>query len=532
MHDHLGNQTLNGLLDQRAAEHSDRRFLTFEDRDGRVQELTYGELHELVTRCAGGLAGLGLGPGDMVVVHMANAPELLVTWFAVTRLGAVLVPSNTANTADELRYLLEVTGARRVVTEERWLQTVERAVGGVAGDHEIVVARGSAGVHRAFDDLLDPAACPPGHPGRADVSGDDLAELIFTSGTTSKPKGVMLTHANLVNAGFHAIHCLWLADDERCLTALPLFHVNAQAMSVLPALVLGSSVVLIEEFRASKFWAQVRRHRATQTCLVAMQLRTLIAQPPDDADRRHHVRRLFFAINVTDEEKDAFEQRFGVSLINGYGCTEAMTLLACAPVAGPRRWPSVGRPAVGRRIVLLDEAGEEVGPGEVGEVVVEGMPGRDLMLGYYRDSAETASAFRGGRFHTGDNARVDEEGFLYFVDRKKNMIKRSGENIAAAEVEAVLSTHPMVVEACVLGVPDPLRDEAVAAVVVPAAGSSVSADELVAHCARRLAKFKVPTVVRFRDELPKTSIGKIRRDVLARELREPTAEPTGSVDHG
>lgn len=531
MYDQLGNQSINDLLDERAAEHGGRTFLTFEGRDERVHELTYGELHQLVRRCSRGLAKLGIGRGDTVVVQLANSPEFLVTWFAVTRLGAVFVPSNTANTASELGYLLVVTEAGLVITEERYLETVERAVAEQGRPCEIVLARGGTHRGRTFDDLLGPEQVPADESGRPDVTGDDLAELIFTSGTTSKPKGVMLTHANLVNAGYHAIHCLWLAQDERCLTALPLFHVNAQAMSVLPALVLGASVVLEEEFRASKFWAQVRRHRATQTCLVAMQLRTLLAQPPADGERDHLVRRLFFAINVSDQEKAAFEQRFGVSLINGYGCSEAMTLLACSPVAGARRWPSVGRPAVGRRIMLLDESGHEVAPGEVGEVVVEGTPGRDIMLGYYRDPEETAKALRGGRFHTGDNARVDD-GFLYFVDRKKNMIKRSGENVAAAEVEAVLVEHPMVAEACVLGVPDALRDEAVAAVVVLRDGGRASADEITEYCARHLAKYKVPTIVRFRAALPKTSIGKVRRDVLDAELRAPAAAETGGASGG
>ena len=198
-----------------------------------------------------------------------------------------------------------------------------------------------------------------------------------------------------------------------------------------------------------------------------MQLRTILAQPPAEGERDHQVRRLFYAINVTDAEKESFEQRFGITLINGYGLSEGMTLLTCAPVVGPRRWPSIGLPSPGRRILLLDDQGNEVAPGEVGEIVAVGRPGRDIMLGYYKDPEATEAALRpGGRMHTGDNAYADEQGYLYFFDRKKDMIKRAGENVSALEVESVVLDHPLVVEAAVIGVPDDIRDEAVAVVVV------------------------------------------------------------------
>jgi crotonobetaine/carnitine-CoA ligase len=202
-------------------------------------------------------------------------------------------------------------------------------------------------------------------------------------------------------------------------------------------------------------------------------------------------------------------------LINGYGLSEGMTLLTCAPVVGPRRWPSIGLPSPGRRILLLDDDGNEVAPGEVGEIVAVGTPGRDIMLGYYKDPAATEAALRpGGRMHTGDNAYADEHGYLYFFDRKKDMIKRAGENVSALEVESVVLDHPQVLEAAVFGVPDDIRDEAVAVVVVTSGPDALDADQLIAFCVGRLAKFKVPTIVRFADELPKTSIGKVRKDEL------------------
>jgi crotonobetaine/carnitine-CoA ligase len=523
MLDPVGERTLTDLLDEQAGLYGDQELLVFEDRAGAISELTYAGFRERVLRCAAGFARSGVTQGDFVVVHLRNCPEVLIAWFAMARLGAVLVPSNIANTASEIEHLLAVSGARLAITEPDLLTTVEQAVAAAGRSVDIVIARGEPGPHARFDDLLADTGEP--EIPAADVGSSDVCELIFTSGTTRKPKAVMITHAMCLRAGLDAVHCLWLQPGERCFTALPLFHVNAQAMSLFGAMTVGGTLVLVEEFRASRFWSQVRAHRATQTAIVAMQLRTLIAQPPAPDERDHQLRRLFFAINVTDHEKETFEARYGVSLINGYGLSEAMTLLAVAPIGGPRRWPSIGLPSPGRRIELVDADGNEVAPGEVGEITVLGDPGRDILLGYYGDEEATAAALRDGRLHTGDNAYADAEGYLYFFDRKKDMIKRAGENVSAIEVEATLIDHPQIAEAAVVGVPDDIRDEAVAAVVVASEPGGLSADEVIVHCREHLSKFKVPTVVHFVDELPKTSIGKVRKDDLRKLLADVAAEP-------
>jgi crotonobetaine/carnitine-CoA ligase len=517
--DPMGERTLNHLLAERVAERPDQVFLTYEDKDGGISDLSYRQFQERVDRVAAGLDRLAVRQKDFVVVHLTNSPEFLLSWFAFARLGVTLVPSNTANTARELEYIIGFSGARVVITEPAFLDTVEAGIEAAGVEAQVIVARGRAEGLVAFDDLAATGAAPPSPV----VSSLDLAELIFTSGTTRKPKAVMLTHAHCLRAGLDSVHCLWLDEGERCLTALPMFHVNAQAMSLLGTLTVGGTLIMLEEFRATKFWTQVRAHGATQTCLVAMQLRTILAQPPAPDEQDHVVRRLFFAINVTDQEKDAFEARFGVSLINGYGLSEAMTLLTCSPIVGPRRWPSIGLASPGRRLLLVDDHGVEVPTGEVGEIVVEGTPGRDLLLGYYRDEEATAAALKGNRLHTGDNAYADAEGYLYFFDRKKDMIKRAGENVSAIEVEWAIIDHPGVVEASVVGIPDPIRDEAVAAVVVRE-DAELTGDDVIEWCRRRLSKFKVPTVVTFVDELPKTSIGKVRKDEVRKHLATRATE--------
>jgi carnitine-CoA ligase len=259
---------------------------------------------------------------------------------------------------------------------------------------------------------------------------------------------------------------------------------------------------------------QVRAHGATQTSIVAMLLRTLLAQPEAADDREHALRRVSFALNVTTTEKEQFERRFGVELLNGYGLSEAMTEVTACPVYGAKRWPSVGQPAFGREVRVVDDQGREVPQGEVGEITVRGVPGRTIMKEYYKDPAATARTITNGWLHTGDNGYFDEVGFLYFVDRAKDMIKRAGENISASEVEGVIAEHPEIVSVAVIGVPDPIRDEAVMAFVVTEPGATLTVEEVVAHCAQHLAGFKIPTIVQFCDDLPMTSIGKIEKKQL------------------
>ena len=517
--DTTGDFTLADLLADRVANYGEREFLIFEDKDGERSTYTYAEFARLVERCAQGLHLRGVGQGDFVVIHLTNCPEFVIAWFAFARLGAVFVPSNVANTTPELAHILSVTGARFIISQAAYADTIRAAIDDAGTATKLVTARSHVDGAIAFDELLD----NDGEPPAPEVSSNDLAELIFTSGTVKKPKPVMLTHANCVRAGLHSVHSLWLDEGERALTALPLFHVNAQALSLLGTLTVAGTLILLEEFRATKYWRQVREHEATTTCLVAMQLRTLVRQPPGENERDHKVRKLFYAINVTDAEKEEFERRYGVTLINGYGMTETMTLLCVSPVVGSRRWPSIGLPAPGRRLRLVDDEGNDVKTGEVGEIVVVGVPGRDMFLGYYNDPEATAEVLRDDGLHTGDNAYADEHGFLYFFDRKKDMIKRAGENVSALEVEAVIQGHPKVAEVAVVGVPDPIRDEAVAAVIVAVADAEVSSDEITEWCRTRLSKFKVPTVVVTVAELPKTSIGKIRKADL-RQALTPAAQ--------
>ncbi|MGR6520342.1 AMP-binding protein (plasmid) [Rhodococcus erythropolis] len=516
--DIVGNRTLRDLLDERANRYQDKTFIVFENKDGVVTEATYGEFQNRVDRAAAAFADLGIKQGDKVAVHIYNCPEILEVWFGLATIGAAMVPSNVANTEGELTYVLEFSGAVAVVTQPSLLETVTAAVDAVPGVKHVVLARTSKAAAGTvlFEDIMRTETMTP----RPAIDSEDVVQVLFTSGTTARPKGVLLTHANALHGGERESRGLLLDESDRCMSALPVFHVNAQVITVLSSMTVGGTCILLEEFRATKYWDQVRRHGATQTSLVAMQARTLLAQPPRETDRDHRLRRTFYALNISTEEKDAFEDRYGVELINAYGSSETMTLVSLAPVFGPKKWPSIGKPLLGRTVRLVDPDGNDVPVGSVGEIIVQGVPGRTLMKGYHNNPEATANALRDGWFWTGDNAYADEDGYLFWFDRRSDMIKRAGENISTAEVEFVINEHPDVAEVAVIGVPDPLRDEAVKAVIVPVAGATVTQEQIREFCVGRLAHFKIPTFVELRDTLPKTSIGKISKGVLRNESVE------------
>lgn len=514
--DIVGHRTLRDLLTEREHRLGDKTFLTFVDRDTNATDYTYREFVRDVRAVASGFAAHGIGCGDKVVIHLPNCPQFLLAWFGLAWIGAIAVPSNTANTATEMTHVLSLSEAVCVVTDPEHADMLAE----VADRHPQVRLRVSIGTGvpnwMPFAALLDHGDTPPHVP----IDSEDVVELLFTSGTTAQPKAVMLTHANCLFAGEREWRVTGLDSSDRCLTALPLFHVNAQTITILSALTVGASCVLLAEYSASRFWSLVRDHAATAITVVAMQLRTLLAQPSTSRDRDHQVRRVIYALNVPDLEKDQFEQRYGVELINGYGLSEAMTIVTAAPVHGDKRWPSIGLPAIDRRVRIIDPDGNDVPVGEVGEIIVAGVPGRTLMKGYYNNPAATAEVLREGWLHTGDNGFFDERGYVYFFDRSKDVIKVAGENVSGSEIERVLLSHPNITEAAVVPATHAIRDEVPVAFVVARPGIRLTSEDVLTHCRQHLAKFKIPAVVELCDALPKTSIGKVEKRQLRRHVQD------------
>jgi crotonobetaine/carnitine-CoA ligase len=332
---------------------------------------------------------------------------------------------------------------------------------------------------------------------------------------------VMVSHANYLAAGSTVADAIELGEGDRQYVVLPLFHGNAQYYSTMSALMRGASIALMDRFSASRYFDKCIEYGATVASLFAAPMRMILAQPNNEQHRDNDLRVVLFAQSLTPQQLDDWQQRFDAPLSQLWGMTETMGPPLMNPLRGERRNWTVGKPSGDYEVALVDESGAVLASGEEGEIVVRGIPGETLMSGYFRNPEATNTTLHDGWLHTGDNAIRDEDGYYRFVDRKKDMIKRSGENVSTAEVENVVLQHPAVFECAVVGLPDELRDEAIVAVVVPHAGQCVTEPELIEFCAARLASFRVPQRIVFEQSLPKTSVGKIQkhliRDTLLRE---------------
>ncbi|MFY9888109.1 MAG: AMP-binding protein [Streptosporangiaceae bacterium] len=514
-----------GLLARHAADPA-RVFAIAEDEQGRPTVISYAQQLSRARAAAGALAALGVRPGDRVHVHTPNCPEFFDAWFATALLGAVLLPTGPQSTADELRYVLDqarpavslaAPGLREIVSAA--------AVTAGAAPRVIGLTGNEAGALPALAARAQPVPAPEPAGDTAGQPDTRTAAILYTSGTTSRPKGVLVTHANYLAVGAALAAHLAITDQDRWLIALPLFHANAQYYCTMSALVAGASIVLAPRFSASGWARQAAEHGATLGSLFAAPVRMILAQPPGQNEQRSSLRAVLFAQNLTDGQAAAFEQRFGTRLLQLYGMTETVLPPTVNPDSPERRWPSIGRALPGVTLRVAGENGTPVPPGTAGELLVRGVPGVTLAAGYYRDPDATAAAFRDGWLHTGDLARLDGDGFAYFVDRAKDMIKRSGENVSAGEIERVAAGHPAIAECAAIGVPDPVRDEAIVLIAVPAPGTAPRPDELIAWCAGRLAPYKVPASVVFTGALPRTSVGKIAKAQLRSQFLpvSPTA---------
>ncbi|MEW2118933.1 AMP-binding protein [Streptomyces sp. NPDC005474] len=492
-----GTDTVAGVLSAQASRNGDAPFLVFEREPGIVESISWAEQDARARRAAAALAGLGVSAGVRFGVHLANCPEFYDIWFGAAYLGAVMVPTNPISTAAELAYMLSHSGCRVVLTQPDLVATVREA----GADLVVDVTDGWAAGVEPYDGL------PHGTP-------EDLLGVLYTSGTTSRPKGVQITHAAYLAVGDAVSDHIRLRPDDRLLIVLPLFHGNAQYYCSMSALVTGASIALAPKFSASRWAEQAKILGATVASLFAAPLRMILAKDGGMSDREHSLRVTLFAQNISLEQAEEFERRFATPLVQLYGMTETVIPPTMNPLYGTRHPLSIGRPLPGARLKIVDADGVDVEPGSPGELLVGGEPGRTLMSGYLDNPEATAAALVDGWLHTGDMVRAAPDGYLYFFDRAKDMIKRSGENVACGEIERVVDELDGVLESAAVGVPDPMLDEAVHVYVVPRDGARVDPDAVLDHCREQLAKFKVPDAVHVVETLPRTSVGKIQKHLL------------------
>ena len=532
-----GVRTLPALLEARARADPDAPFVLFDDLQGRIIARTYREFDREANRTAHLLGRLGVRRGDTINLLLPNCLEFLALWFGAAKIGAVIVPVNTASSAAELEYLVAHSESRLIFTQAARLDLARQVRAGRPRVEEVLVCgAGAPSPAVDFDGLL--ADCPETPPKVTAPAPTDEAAILYTSGTTARPKGVLVTHANYLCAGETVARAVRLTPQDRHLCVLPLFHGNAQYYSTMSALVAGASVALTARFSASRYFDRAIAHRCTVSSLFAAPIRMLLAQPRRPEHARNDLRAVIFAQSVTPAQLVEWEERFRAPLMQLWGMTETMGPPIINPFDAERRNMSMGLPAPGYTSRLVDESGRPVAHGAIGQIVVRGEPGLSLMKGYYKNPDATAETLRAGWLWSGDNARQDDDGYYHFVDRAKDMIKRAGENVAASEVEAVIREHPGVFDCAVIGVPDEMRDEAILAVVVPRGGkegrppAALTGEAVIGWCRERLAGFRVPQFVRFRAELPRTSVGKIRKHVLRAEIQSAAGSSGGSAGRG
>ncbi|WP_423802542.1 AMP-binding protein [Neobacillus sp. SAB-20_R2A] len=511
MTDIIGNRTIPKLLEEMTALFPKKTFIVFEDKDEQTLSHTYEEFSSRVRRLASALHAYGIRKGDKVLLHLPNNMDFMISWFAITSIGAVMVPTNILSTADEIAYLLEHSETRLVITEDEYVEKFTSFQPQLNG---LILSRskGNQEYGVSLDEVIKQHEPMKAFP---KLSSDDLAAILYTSGTTSKPKGVLITHANYVFVGEIMSRSLRLTPEDRVMIVLPIFHGNGQYYLSMPALTVGASIAITEAFSASRYFKQAKRLEATVGSLFAAPIKMILKKEYDSEDANNNLRLIVFAQSVTSEQLRTFEERYQVPLCQLYGMTETVGTPLINPINGVRDNLSIGRPNIAYNVKLVDENGCEVGDGEEGQIVVSGIPGRTIMKGYFNNETATNETLQAGWLYTGDMARKDPDtDFFYFVDRKKDMIKRAGENIAASEVEFVLNQHQAVFESAVIGVPDEMRDEAIHAFVILKDDYETSAQELIDYCKNKLAKFKVPESVQILSEFPRTSVGKIQKHLL------------------
>ncbi|HEY6245599.1 MAG TPA: long-chain-fatty-acid--CoA ligase [Pyrinomonadaceae bacterium] len=499
-------QNISELLRARIAASPDKVFL-FSQSDGR--QYTYKQFGEAVECTASLLAEKGIKKGDVVSLLMPNGVEYIIAYFACWQLGALAGPINSLLKAQEIAYVISNSEAKALLVNSHFIPTIDLVRQELPQLSNIIVFDCEA-------DATRDAALIGRQP--VEIQPDDEAIIIYTSGTTGKPKGCLLTHRNVISNARQISEWLGFVPEDRLLTVMPLFHMNAVSVTTMSALYAGGSTVVSPKFSASRFWQIVSDYQITSFGSVATMLSMLLTAYPEGVPADLKTKQLRFAMcgsaPVPAETIKRFEEMFGCLVVEGYGLSESTCRSTFNPPDNRRRAGSCGLP-IGNEMRVVDDDDNDVPTGCLGEIVLRG---ENILKGYYKNPEATKNAFRNGWFHTGDVGYRDQDGFYYIVDRKSDMIIRGGENIYPREIDEVLYQHPSVAAAAVVGMPDELYGEEVAAFVVLREGSEVSEEQLIEFCKERLADYKCPKTVRLVKDIPKGPTGKLLKRELVKKL--------------
>lgn len=493
------------LLQARVIANPTKEFLLSE-ADGR--SYTYERFNDAVDRVAAMLQAKGLHRGDVVSLLMPNSVEYVIAYFACWRLGALAGPINSLLKSQEIAYVMSNSEAKALLVHSQFLPIIE-TVGEQAPELSSVIV---------FDDESVSTSDLKAAVSDAEIAESDEAIIIYTSGTTGKPKGCLLTHGNLIANATQISSWLRFTPNDRLLTMMPLFHMNAVSVTTMSALYAGGSTVVSPKFSASRFWQIISDYQITSFGSVATMLSMLLSTYPEGVPAGLKTDQLRFAMcgsaPVPAEVLKTFEETFHCLVIEGYGLSESTCRSTFNPPDERRRPGSCGLP-IGNEMKVVDEDDREVAHGELGEILLRGP---NILKAYYKNAEATETAFRSGWFHTGDIGYRDSDGFYYIVDRKSDMIIRGGENIYPREIDEVLYQHPAIAAAATIGVPDQLYGEEVAAFVVLKEGEKATEEEVKDFCLERLADYKCPKTIRIVAEIPKGPTGKLLKRELSREF--------------
>lgn len=504
-------RTMHGALEDAAALGATVTFT-----DGETFDAT--DLVRRARRTGAALRAAGASPGDRVAICSSNRVEFLDVWFGCSLAGLVAVPLNTALFGSILEHMLDLTKPSVLVAEAPFLDQIDDAASRVAGmESSVRFAFGGDDTPAPWRPLL-PAVETAGELSDSTAVSSDVAAIMFTSGTTGPSKGVVYAHNTGHTMADAAVRIMDYRESDVLYTCLPLYHGNALFVTLLAGLRAGASIVIAPRFSASRFWSDVRTHEVTMVNILGSMAPILWGSEAGPDDREHRVRRALVVPSLPNQRE--FEARFGVEIAGCYGITDANIILGTEP--GSRREGSCGRAMPWWDWAVVDDSDNPVGTNEVGELIVRPLVPFSLPIGYLGMPEETLASYRNLWFHTGDYVRVDDDGWFEFVDRKKDAIRRFGENISAFEVEQVLLLHPNVIEVAVFAVPSELsEDEVMAAVVLD--DPNVSYESLVEFCAERLPYFAVPRYLERLDALPKTRTEKVvKADLRARGVSAST----------
>lgn len=499
---------IRDFLETKVLNKPDKVFLCFEDK-----QWTYQQFNDRVNQAADAFLNVNIHKGDRVCLMLPNCPEFLFAWFGLNKIGGVMVPINTAFKVPETQYIVDHCEARGIITSAETLE-VASSVKEISSTLEWIatIDKGSRG--KVFDlcQLWDRSSTLMEKVIR--LKEEDIASIIYTSGTTGPPKGVMHSHRSYVLSGEAMTVRAALSRKDRLMVILPFFHANAQFYSTMGSLAAEASLVVLPRFSASQFWQQAKRYGVTQFNFIGAIGRILAARPFEEFEPDHSIR-VANGGPIPVDVYQTFTERFRIPhVIDGYGLTECPCVCQ-NPINVIKKIGSMGLPAKHpdpsikfTEMKVVDNEDRKLPTGKVGELLLRSPI---LMKGYFKDPQQTAEAMRGGWFHTGDFCNQDEDGYFFFVDRKKDIIRRKGENISSVEVEIVINAHPKVSESAVVAVPSSLSEDEVKAFIVLKEGGDLRPEEMIDWCAGRLADFKIPRYLVYRKSLPKTPSQRIAK---------------------